>query len=145
MTRSGKTLWTVVADEDKALLLENRGTALAPVLHLVKRIDSADLLAATDQSARDRDHSQQTGEPVNYHRMAGASLAAAVADYLDHARAEQAFGQLVLFAPPQVLGALRHAMGETLRADVLADSPKTLTAHPLPDIAEHLAAALAPT
>lgn len=145
MTRLSKTCWIVVADEEKALLLDNRGTGLAPVLHLLKRIDSADVLAQSDRSARDRDHSQQTTEPADYHRMAGQSLATAVAAHLEQARAEHGFEQLVLIAPPQVLGALRHALPESLRDEVLAEMPKTLTGHPLPHIAELLAEALANT
>ena len=143
MTRLEKTCWVVVADEDKALVLDNRGTGLAPVLHLVKRIDTADLLAQEDRSARGQDHSQQVTEPANYHRMAGVVLAHAVADFLRHARADHGFGQLVLIAAPQVLGALRDALDDAVRADVLAELPKTLTGHPLPHIAEVLAAALA--
>lgn len=138
MTRLSKTCWIVVADEDKALLLDNRGTGLAPVLHLLKRIDTADLLAQSDRSARDRDHSQQTTEPADYHRMAGQALATAVAGHLEQARAEHGFEQLVLIA-------LRQALPESLRDEVLAEMPKTLTGHPLPHIAELLAEALANT
>ena len=38
---------------------------------------------------------------------------------------------------------MRAAMGEALRADVLAEMPKTLTGHPLPHIAELVTEALA--
>lgn len=133
----------VVADEEKALLLENRGTALVPDLHLALRIDTEALLSAQDRSAWARDHAQDTTAPQDYHRMAGATLAAAVASQLEAARAGQGFDALVLVAPPQVLGALRAAMGEALRADVLAEMPKTLTGHPLPHIAELVTEALA--
>ena len=136
MRHPTKTCWIVVADEEKALLLENRGTATSPVLHLVQRIDSAEVLAAHDRSARSRDHSQDTNRPQDYHRMAGGTLAHAVADQLERARVDQAFGQVVLVAPPQVLGALRAALGEPLRAAVLAELPKTLTGHTLAQIAE---------
>lgn len=143
MRHPTKTCWIVVADEEKALLLENRGTATSPVLHLVQRIDSSDLLSAQDRSARDRDHSQDTSQTQDYHRMAGGTLAAAVAGQLDRARVDQAFGQLVLVAPPQVLGALRAALGEPLRAEVLAELPKTLTGHTIEHITEALLPVLA--
>ena len=140
MKRLIKGAWVVVADEGKALVLTNAGDALTPVLTLAERLETADLLAESDRSARGRDHRQhETVEPPDYHRMAGATLAAAVAARLRRAQAEGALAAVVLVAPPQMLGALRAALGDSLEGRTLAAIAKTLTGHPLPKIAAILA------
>lgn len=144
MAKFSKGLWVVVMDEDKALVMENIGTATHPVLSLKQRIDSADLLAANDRSARTQDHKQHEKQtPPDYHRMAGAVLAKAVADELELAGTGGAFSEVVLVAPPQVLGALRDQMPKAVAARVTAELHKELIHLPLPKIAEHLTADLA--
>lgn len=136
MKRLIKGAWVVVADEAKALVLTNTGDAVTPALTLAERFEAAELLAASDRSARGRDHKQhETVEPPDYHRMAGATLAGAVAARLRKAQAEGALEAVVLVAPPQVLGALRTALGDSLEGRTLATIAKTLTGHPLPKIA----------
>jgi protein required for attachment to host cells len=140
MKKLVKGAWVVVADEDKALVVTNTGDAVLPVLQVTERIDTKDLLAVADRSARGRDHKQhETVEPPDYHRMAGATLAGAVAAHLRKAHAAGAFESLVLVAPPQVLGALRDALGDDLASVTLAEFAKTLTGHPMPKIARILA------
>jgi protein required for attachment to host cells len=144
MNKLVKGAWVVVADEDKALVLKNTGSAMAVVLEVLERTDTADLLAVEDRSGRGKDHQQrETVEPANYHRMAGATLAQAIAAHLITAHRAGDFAQLVLVAPPQVLGALRDALDGALASVTVAELPKTLTGHPLPKIAEILQAELA--
>ena len=50
--------------------------------------------------------------------------------------------QMVIAAPPQVLGAIRDRMPDALRGRVLAELDKTLTKHSMAGIAEIVAAAL---
>jgi len=141
MKKLVKGTWVVVADEDKGLVLANAGTVDAPELVVVQKIEAADLLAANDRSARGRDHTQsETVAPPDYHRMAGATLARALAEFLG--RADSGFEQLVLVASPQVLGALRAALTPAVKAQVVAELAKTLTDHPLPKIAKEVVAAL---
>jgi protein required for attachment to host cells len=137
-------LWVVVADEDKALVLENTGTARNPVLTVGRRVDTADLLNEAERAARAASHvGHFTTEPVDHHRLGGQILARAVVDHLEEQRLAGAFDRVVLVASPQVLGALRDAAGKGLQAVVVAEFPKTLTGHALPDVArllvDHLA------
>jgi protein required for attachment to host cells len=137
MNRLIKGAWVVVADEDKALFLKNGGDAAVPVFEVVERLETADLLAVEDRSGRRKDHQQrETVEPPDYHRMAGATLAQAVASQLLKSHQAGAFTRLVLVAPPQVLGALRAALDGALDAVTVAELAKTLTKHPLPKMAE---------
>ncbi len=149
MTIPVKTCWVIVADEDKALILANAGTPVQPVLEVLARLDSATLLAVEDRSARAYiEPHHYTTQPPDFHRMAGATLAAAVAAYLVRAKEAgaqkgNAFESLILIAPPQMLGALRDALGRDLMAKVVAELHKTLTGHSLPDITRLVQAGLA--
>jgi protein required for attachment to host cells len=144
MEAFAKGTWVVVADSERAMVLENTGTARDPALTLVASETAADLLALADRSGRARDHKQaQTTEPPDYDRQAGDRLAADLAQGLARQAQAGAFARLVIAAPPQVLSAFRAHMDEGLRARVVAELPKTLTHHPLPRLAAVVAAALA--
>jgi len=136
--------WVVVADSALAMILENTGDARQPVLTPVLRETSAELLAVEDRSRRLADHKQaETVEPPDYGRMAGERLARDLAERLAQAAGAGRFDRLVLVAAPQVLGALREALDDSVRARVVAELHKTLTGHPLPEIGRLVAEALA--
>lgn len=144
MQAFAKGTWVVVADSERAMVLENTGSARDPALTLVASETAEDLLALSDRSARLRDRKQTlTTEPPDYDRMAGETLAADLAQGLAAAARRGAFDRLVIAAPPQVLSAFRDRMDDALRARIVAELPKTLTHHPLPRMADVLAAALA--
>ena len=42
--------------------------------------------------------------------------------------------RMVLIAPPKILGEMRDQMHETVTTTVIAQIPKTLTGHPLPEL-----------
>ncbi|MCC6982095.1 MAG: host attachment protein, partial [Bauldia sp.] len=46
----------------------------------------------------------------------------------------QAFENLVVVAPPRILGVLREAFHPEVRNRILAEVDKTLTQHPVPEI-----------
>jgi len=144
MEAFAKGTWVVVADSERAMVLENTGTARDPVLTLIRAETSAELLALADRSARGRDQKQtMTTEPPDYDRLAGETLAADLAQGLAAQARKGSFDRLVIAAAPQVLSALRMAMDDGLRACVIKELPKTLTHHPLPRMADVLAEALA--
>ena len=139
MAKFSKGLWVVVMDEDRALVLENTGSAMRPDLTLKERINSADILAVNDRSARSQDHKHhEETQPPDYHRMAGAVLARAVMDDLVRAHEAGQFSELALVAPPQVLGALRALLPTALAHLVVAELHKELTGLTLEKITEHL-------
>jgi protein required for attachment to host cells len=136
--------WVVVADSERAMILENTGTAREPSLTLVASETAEDLLALADRSARLRDRKQTfTTEPPDYDRMAAETLATDLARGLAKQARAGAFERLVIAAPPQMLSAFRDRMDDDLRARIVAELPKTLTHHPLPRMADVLSAALA--
>ena len=141
-----KGAWVVVADGEKALILENVGDMKAPQLRLVAR-DEADLEipgAATFQPGTVHESGpgsrRSALEMPDYARLAGERFAADLVATLSRAARAGRFSRLVLAAPPQVLGALRAAMRADLGATVVAEVPKTLTNHPIAKIAELIAA-----
>ncbi|MBD3765192.1 MAG: host attachment protein [Rhodobacterales bacterium] len=136
--------WVVVADSAMAMILQNTGDTRHPVLTPVLRETSEELLAAEDRSRRLADHMQaETVEPPDYGRMAGERLARDLAERLTQAARAGRFDRLVLVASPQVLGALRDELDDTVRALVVAELHKTLTGHPLPEVSRLVAEAVA--
>jgi protein required for attachment to host cells len=127
--------WVVVADEEKALVLRNVGDAFAPVLELVERIDNLVVSAMDERSARLHDHKHHaTIEPPRYHRLAAATLADLVAAHLLEAKTAGLIEALVLVAPAQVLGALRHALDGQFVSEMVAEFARTMTEVPTTSI-----------
>ena len=136
--------WVVVADEDKALILENTGDTVHPVLVVKEKLGAASVQAHDKAAARGQGQRLHDKEGLSErNRKTGASLAQTVIRHLTAAHLAKSFHSLVLVAPPQVLGEMRDDMAGPLQAAVLFEMPKTLTAHSLPDIADHLMAHLA--
>ena len=61
-----------------------------------------------------------------------------IVSYLDNAWTKGEFLQLILIAPPAMLGVLRPKLTPPLRAVLRADIPKDLTHLPLHDLPKHL-------
>ncbi|MBW6505648.1 MAG: host attachment family protein [Rhodobacteraceae bacterium] len=145
-----KGAWVVVADGEKALVLENIGDLRAPQLRLIRR-DEADLeIPGADTYPPGRVYESGPGirvsalEQPDYARIAGERFAVELVASLAKAAKAGRFTRLVLAAPPQVLGALRAAMSAELGATVVAEVAKTLTNHPVAKIAEVIAAEIDP-
>lgn len=143
-----KGAWVVVADGEKALVLESVGAPKRPELRLIER-EEADLeMPGAATEAPGRVYESFGGprvsalEQPDYGRLAADRFAAELVTMLAAAARKGRFEQLVLAAPPQVLGALRDAMTADLRARVVAELPKTLTKHPVAKITELIAAEL---
>lgn len=142
-----KGVWVVVADGEKALVLENTGGPGAPKLAIIARDEADPVLTASDRPGRVQDSAQGEArrssiEAPDYARLTADRFAADLAAMLLDRRRRNKFDKVILVAPPQVLGALRDEMDETLIPHVLAEIHKTLTNHPLPKIAEIVEAEL---
>lgn len=137
-----KGIWIVVADGEKALVLDNRGTVEKPDLELVFRAEAPEVIEASDRPGRmpDAGPGQRSAmEQPDFHRLTAESFAADLVGHLAKRAQAGAMQRLILCAPPQVLGALRDAMPEALAKHVVAEIHKTLTRHPVPKIAEIVA------
>ena len=150
LQRLPKSAIIIVCDARKALFLQNGGTAIYPVLQLRKAIEA-------DASGEERDlKGNSPGRRPDSPGGAGPRGPKSAMEQPDFARLdEEAFAAkiakeclrqfktddiegLVVAAPSRMLGALREALDPKLRSNVLAEIPKTLTGHPVSEIADHL-------
>jgi len=82
-------------------------------------------------------------DETDFHRLAKTEFAAGVADRLNKAALEHAFDRIIIIAPPVTLGELRLRYHSELEKKIVAEIDKDLTKHPVEDIENAVAAALA--
>ena len=136
----------LVGDGQKALFLRNRGTAQRLDL-VVERILEQDNPATREQGTDRPGRSiaapgvaRSAMEEVDWHDIAKERFAVELAEALyRHAHANH-FNELVVIAPPRVLGNLRKAFHAEVAIRVTAEIPKELTSHPISEIEKLLAA-----
>lgn len=137
----------VVCDGSKALVLVNEGSAAIPnlVVHHKTEIENP---PARDLGADrgGRGHSSATGRttafaPTDFHRAAEDAFVGALAEWLERRTSGDA--PVILVAPPAALAVLRERISGALRSRILAEIDKTLTKHPVDEIATLVAAELA--
>ena len=137
--------WVVVADGERALVLENVGTAAHPDL----RVISAEVQEnpPTREQGTDRPGRyagpggrRESVEESDWHRFAKEAFARRLAARLDEAAAAGRFGSLILVAPPRTVGTLRDELSDRVRKTVAAEVAKDYTHHPVPEIERLLAA-----
>lgn len=137
-----KGMWVVVADGEKAVILENRGDTRKPDLHQVERIDAGEVIMNSDRPGRVHEsigESRSSMDTPDFGRLNAEKLVDDLLENLGKRAAKGEFQQIVIAAPPQVLGAIRDGMGDALRRHVVCEMDKTLTKHPLAKIAEIVA------
>lgn len=144
MTKLTKHTRVIVADSDRAMILTVAGKPQAPELHLFQEVSAPDMGASTDRPGRVQEsagtHHSALEEP-DYRRIGAEMMVGDLLDLLAKQHSAGEFDQLVLVAPPQVLGAMRDRMPAGLAGIVVAEVHKTLTKHPLSEIAERITAA----
>ncbi|WP_274626633.1 host attachment family protein [Arvimicrobium flavum] len=140
-------IWVVVADGENALFLRNEGDATYPNLSVVKEIHEEN--PPTRQQGTDRPGRYNDGptvhrsavEEVDWHRLAKERFADDLAERLYRMAHRGDFDELVLVAPPLVLGEMRKKLHKEVEDKIVAEVPKTLTNHTVPDIEKLLSAA----
>jgi protein required for attachment to host cells len=126
-----KTVWVVAADASRARVLQVASRQkLAEVASLDNpegRMHDRDLIS--DAHARFR----AGGAPGSDHQEMSAVehatelFAKRIGDYLEKARTDHRYDELVVIAPPQILGALRKEYGKEVGKLVKDELPKDLT------------------
>ncbi len=132
--------WVVVMDGEKALFLRNEGDEVHCNLRVFREIEQSNPPSRDQGSAPPgrqtdgvSDH-RSAMEETDWHRLAKDRFAAEIADrLLVHARNGQ-LGDVVLAAPPHVLGAVRKAIDKSVRNKIVSELPKDLTSHPVSEI-----------
>lgn len=140
MTRLKTGTHVVVADSEKALILENVGDSDYPHLKVEKK-KTQDNPPTQDQAAnrpgRFNDgpsvHRSSVGD-TDWHELAKDRFAAELADLLYERVHAGKIDRLILVASPHVLGELRDQMHQEVSDIVVAEIDKTLTNHTLEDV-----------
>jgi protein required for attachment to host cells len=133
-------LWVVVADGEKALFLENRGDTQYPDLQVVQEMEQAN--PATREQGSDRPGRYSDGpsvhrsavEDTDWHRLGKERFADEVAERLYKLAHSGAFKEMVLIAPPHILGDMRRKLHKEVAEKITVEIPKTLTNHTIDDI-----------
>ncbi len=136
----------VVGDGEKALFLRNKGNAQELKLE-VENIFGQDNPATHEQgtdkpgrTAASAGTARSAMEETDWHRLGEERFAAEIATVLYRRAHANKFEALVVVAPPKVLGNLRKAFHKEVVDRIIAELPKELTSHTVPDIERLLAA-----
>ena len=140
-----KGTWVLIADGEKALVLENQTDHENPYLTVLTK-EEQENPPDREQSANRRGRMADGGpgqgnmgqrsayEDTDWHELAKERFADDLADMLYKKAHKGAFEEIVLVASPGVLGELRQKMHQEVSNKVIAEVPKTLTNHGLDEI-----------
>lgn len=140
-------IWVMVADGEKALFLENKGDAKFPKLEVVREMEQEN--PPTRDQGSDRPGRYSDGPSIHrsavddtdWHRVAKERFADEIAGRLYKLAHAGEFREIILVAPPLVLGELRKKLHKEVDDRVTAEFAKTLTNHTVSDIETMLMAA----
>lgn len=138
--------WVMVGDGEKALFMRNEGDAVHPNLQVIdawKNDNPATSEQGTDRPGRayssvstHRSAMQQT----DWHRLEKHLFAGRIAEALYDAAHRQEYSQLVIAAPPVVMGELRKSLHKEVADRVVAEVAKDFTNMPSHEIEKALVA-----
>jgi protein required for attachment to host cells len=134
----------LVGDGRKALFLRNRGNPQRVELiteRVLEQKNPPTREQGTDQPGRylgSDGVSRSAMEETDWHQLAEQRFAVEVAEELYRSAHVNGFEELVVVAPPKVLGNLRAAFHKEVADRVVAEVPKDLTSHPVPEVARLL-------
>jgi protein required for attachment to host cells len=134
----------LVGDGRKALFLRNRGNEENVDL-VAERVLEQDNPPTREQGS-DRPgrlhgsdgNARSAIEETDWHQLAEDRFAEEIADALYRMAHAQQFDELVVVAPPKVLGVLRGAWHKEVSSRIVAEVPKDLTTHSVPEVSELL-------
>jgi protein required for attachment to host cells len=139
--------WVMVADGEKALFLRNEGDMQYPNLEVIRVLHEDNPSAqeqVTDRPGRFNDGPgvhRGAVEETDWHRLSKERFAEEITQRLYKLAHKGDFDNIVLVAPPLVLGEMRKKLHKMVGDRVIAEIPKTLTNHALPEIESILQAA----
>lgn len=136
----------LIGDGRKALFLRNKGTPQRLNLEVEQVLEQEN--PATREQGTDRPGRsiQSVGtarsamEQVDWHYLAEERFAGTIAEALYRLAHGNHFDRLVVVAPAKVLGNLRQAFHAEVAERIVAEVPKELTSHPIPEIERLMAA-----
>lgn len=140
-------IWIMVAGGEKALFLKNAGDNLYPnfeVVHQMEQDNPPTREQGSDSPGRHNDGPsahRSAVEDTDWHRIGKERFADEIAARLYKLAHRGEFSDIVLVAPPLVLGTMRKKLHKEVGDKVTAEIPKTLTNHALFEIEALLKAA----
>lgn len=143
MTGLASGTWVLIADGQKALILENQGDAEAPDLR-VRRKEVHDNPKSIDQAANrpgrmaDSQGNKSAFQDTDWHEFEKDRFARDIADLLYDRAHKRMFDRIVLVAAPSTLGELRKAIHQEVADRVVAEIAKDLTGQPIDAIEKHV-------
>ena len=140
-------LWLMVADGEKALFLKNEGDTTYPNFEVVREIGQSN--PPTREQGSDRPGRFNDGPSAHrsavadtdWHKVGKVRFADEIADRLYTMVHRGDFQEILLIAPPLVLGELRKKLHQEVTDRIVGEIPKTLTNHAVFDIEKLLLAA----
>lgn len=148
MTALTEGTYVLIADGEKALLLENVGDADYPHLRVARK-EVQENPATREQGAsppgrfNDGPNVHRSAvEETDWHRLAKERFADDLAEMLYKRVHAGRIDRLVLVAAPMVLGALRGKLHKEVAGRVVAEIDKTLTNHPIDEVEKLVAEAV---
>lgn len=139
-------LWIVVADGERAMLLVNEGDAKFPDFKVMREMEQANPATREQGTERPGRHSDGPSEhnsayeETDWHRLNKERFADEISQILYRQAHANKFDEIVIVAPPQVLGEMRKKLHSEVSSRVVAEIPKTLTNHTVFEIEELLKA-----
>jgi protein required for attachment to host cells len=138
--------WVFVGDGQKALFLVNKGDEAFPDLHRLSVWQNHDPPSREQGSdAPGRAFSSVGGihsavEETDWHELEKERFAVSIAERINKAALANKFEQIVIVAPPKILGDLRRQFTKETEARIVAEIAKDLTNHTIADIERLLTA-----
>lgn len=140
MTKIKRHTWVLVADSEKALLLENETDHADPNFKVVRKKEQdnpSDIAQSANRPGRMNDNApgqKSAYDDTDWHELAKERFAADIADLLYAHAHRGSFQDIILVAAPAVLGNLREELHQEVTEKVTGEIPKNLTGHPLHEI-----------
>ncbi len=138
--------WVVVGDGQKALFLTNEGDEKFPNLRRLS-VELHDDPPTREQGsdAPGRAYSsvgsgRSAVEETDWHEVEKERFAVSIAERINKGAQSAAFNQLVVVAPPKILGDLRREFTKETGSKILAEIAKDLTHHTIAEIERLLTA-----
>ena len=142
--------WVLVGDGRRAPFLYNHGDADLLDLRVIDaRVDENPATREQGSDAPGRSFASRGGvrsavDNTDWHELQEERFARSIADRINKAAESGEMKEIVIVAPPRVLGELRKELSHKAGAKVVGELDKDLTRHPLPEIEKALARRLAP-
>lgn len=136
--------WVLVCDGRKALFMRNAGTPREPNLEVIEvledenpptREQGTERPGRTMESTTNR---KSAMEQTDWHALAESKFAEGVAARLDDEARRGRFDSLIVVAAASTLATLRKSFDAKTQNLIVAEVPKDLTNHPMPEIARLL-------